>query len=213
MASCSHCAERCAQHLFDLAGDAAQLLDQRDRLRYVERAAQLAQLDRQQKQRGQLRGKGLGGSHANLRAGVRVDGAVGLARHHGVHHVADGHGLGAERDHLALRGQRIGGFAGLGDEQAQRIAVGDGIAIAVFAGVVHIDGQAGQPLDHIFAGQAGVPTGAAGGDVDALAAASSWSVIFISPRKTLPESSETRPSVVSGMARGCSHISLSMKCL
>ncbi len=45
------------------------------------------------------------------------------------------------------------------------------------------------------------------------AAASSSSLISISPRKTLPESSETRPSVVSVMARGCSQISLSMKCL
>ena len=75
-----------------------------------------------------------------------------------------------ERDHLALRGQRVGGFAGLRDEQAQRIGAGDGIAIAIFAGVVHIDGQARQALDHVFAGERGVPTGAAGGNVDACGA-------------------------------------------
>ncbi len=43
-----------------------------------------------------------------------------------------------------------------------------GIAIAVLAGVVHFDRNPGQPLDHEFAGQPGMPTGAAGGDVDLL---------------------------------------------
>ena len=89
----------------------------------VELAAQLAQLERQQKQRGELRGEGLGRGHADLRAGVGVDGAVRLARHHGAHHVADGHGLRAQRFHLALRGQGVGGLAGLGDQQAERVAV------------------------------------------------------------------------------------------
>ena len=46
-----------------------------------------------------------------------------------------------------------------------------------------------------------------------VALASSLSLNFISPRNTLPESSETLPSVVSVTARGCSQISLSMKCL
>ena len=58
-------------------------------------------------------------------------------------------------------------FAGLGDEQAEGIAVGNGIAIAIFAGVVDVDGHAGEALDHVFAGERGVPTGAAGGDIDA----------------------------------------------
>jgi hypothetical protein len=75
--------------------------------------------------------------------------------------------FGAEGDHLALGGKGVRGLAGLGDEQAKGVAIGDGIAIAVFARVIDIDGQAGQALDHVFAGQGGVPTGAAGGDVDA----------------------------------------------
>ncbi len=70
-------------------------------------------------------------------------------------------------DHLALGGKGVGGFAGLGDEQAECVAIGDGIAIAVFAGVVDIDGHAGEALDHVFAGEGGVPAGTAGGDVDA----------------------------------------------
>ncbi len=36
--------------------------------------------------------------------------------------------------------------------------------IAVFAGVLHVDGDAGKVFDHNFAGQAGVATGSAGGN-------------------------------------------------
>ena len=96
-----------------------------------------------------------------------VDGAVGFAGDHGADDVADGDGLRAEGDHFALGGEGVGGFAGLGDEQAEGVAVGDGIAVAIFAGVVDVDGQAGEALDHVLAGESGVPTGAAGGDVDA----------------------------------------------
>ena len=71
------------------------------------------------------------------------------------------------RDHLALGGERVGGFAGLRDEQAEGVAIGNGIAIAVFAGVVDVDGHAREALDHVFAGERGMPAGAAGGDVDA----------------------------------------------
>ncbi len=156
-----------AQDLFDLGGDFAQLFDESDGALGIDAAAELAQLERQQEECGELRGEGLGGGNADFRAGVGIDGAVSLARHHGVNHVADGHSLGAEGDHLALRGEGVGGFAGLGDEQAERVAVGDGVAIAVLAGIIDIDGQAGEALDHVFAGLRGVPTGAAGGDVDA----------------------------------------------
>ena len=45
--------------------------------------------------------------------------------------------------------------------------VGDGVAVAVFGGVVDVDGEAGEAFDHELAGEPGVPTGAAGGDGDA----------------------------------------------
>ena len=71
--------------------------------------------------------------------------------------VADGEGLGAFGDELVLRGDGVGGFAGLGDEEAEGGGVGDGVAVAVLAGVVDIDGEAGEALDHEFAGERGVP--------------------------------------------------------
>ena len=65
-------------------------------------------------------------------------------------------------DHLGLGGDGVCGFAGLGDEQAE--GAGDGVAVAVLGGVVDVDGETGEALDHELAGEAGVPGGAAGGD-------------------------------------------------
>ena len=52
------------------------------------------------------------------------------------------------------------------DEQADGLRVDDGVAVAELAGIVHLDGDAGEALDHELAGGGGVPAGAAGGDVD-----------------------------------------------
>ena len=75
--------------------------------------------------------------------------------------------LEPRRDELGLGGEGVGGFAGLGDEEADgRRGVGEGGAVAIFGGVVDVDAEAGEALDHEFAGEAGVPGGAAGGDGD-----------------------------------------------
>ena len=134
-------------------------------------SADLREMQREDEERGELGGEGLGGGDADLGAGVGVDGAVGLAGDSGADDVADGEGLGAFGDQLALGGEGVGGFAGLGDEQADGVGVGDGVAVAVLAGVVDLDGEAGEALDHELAGEAGVPAGAAGGDVDLAGAA------------------------------------------
>ena len=59
-----------AQDFFDLARNAAKLLDEGDRLRSIEMTAKLAKLEREDKQRGELGGEGLCGGDADLRAGV-----------------------------------------------------------------------------------------------------------------------------------------------
>ena len=121
----------------------------------------------EEEERCDLRGEGLGGGYADFGAGVGVDGAVGVAGDHSSDDVADGNRFGAEGDHFALRGQGVGGFAGLGDEQAEGVGVGDGAAVTVFAGVVDFYGNSCQALDHVLACGGGVPAGAAGGDIDA----------------------------------------------
>ena len=98
----------------------------------------------EEEERDELRGEGLGGGDADLRAGVGVDRSVGFASDHRADDVADGDGLRALGDHFALGRDGVGGLAGLGDEQAKRGGIGDGIAVAVFAGVVDLDRQRGR---------------------------------------------------------------------
>ena len=130
-----------------------------------QRAAHLAQVHRQQHQRRELAGKRLGRGHADFRPGVRQNRSGGLARDHRAVHVADGQRLRAFHLGFALRGQRVGGFAGLADADGQRLGVDDRIAIAELAAVIHFDRNSRQLLDHELAGLPGVPAGAAGHDL------------------------------------------------
>ena len=130
-------------------------------------AALLGEVEGEDEEGGELGGEGLGAGDADLGAGVGGDGALGGAGDGGSDDVADGERLGTFADELLLGGDGVGGFAGLGDEEAEVGGVGDGVAVAVLAGVVDVDGEAGEALDHELAGEAGVPGGAAGGDGDA----------------------------------------------
>ena len=123
-------------------------------------------MQREEEERGELGGEGLGAGDADLGAGVGGDGSLGLAGDGGADDVADGDGAGAEGVEFALGGDGICRLAGLGDEEADGGGVGDGRAVAELAGVVDLGAQAGEALDHELAGEAGVPTGAAGGDGD-----------------------------------------------
>src|SRR5271170_3047442 len=106
---------------------------------------------------GELGGEGLSGGDADLGAGVGGEGALGFAGDGGADDVADGEGFGSFGDEFGLRGEGVGGFAGLGDEKADGEGVGDGVAVAVLGGVVDVDGEAGKALDHELAGETSVP--------------------------------------------------------
>ncbi len=116
--------------------------------------------------RGELGGKSFGGSHADFGSGVGKQSADRLAGHHGTEHVADGERFRAFLLGLALRGQGIGGLAGLGDEHGQHVGGQHRVAIAELAAVIDFNGQARQFLDHELAGQGGVPACPAGHDLD-----------------------------------------------
>ena len=131
-------------------------------------SAHLRQIESEQVKRGELGGEGLGGGHADLRAGVGVDRARGLARDHGADHIADGESLRTFGFGFALGGDGVGGFAGLRDQHGERVGGDDGIAIAPFAGIIDFDRNARHALDHELAGLGGMPTGAASGNVDLL---------------------------------------------
>jgi len=113
-----------------------------------------------------LRCEGFGGSHADLRPGVRGNRAVSFARDHGTHDVADCQRGRALRFRFALSRQRVGGFAGLADAHGQRIRIDDRIAVAKFTSIVHFDWETSETLDHEFCGQTGVPARAASGQCE-----------------------------------------------
>ena len=69
---------------------------------------------------------------------------------------------------FAERRERVGGLAGLRDGQRHGVAVDRRVAIAEFAGVFDFHRQTGQFLEEVFADQARVITGAAGGHDDAI---------------------------------------------
>ena len=69
------------QDRLDDVGDVGQLGEQRRHAVVRQRALDLRELEREHGERGDLRGERLGRRDADLRTGVRVDDAVGLARH------------------------------------------------------------------------------------------------------------------------------------
>ena len=102
---------------------------------------------------------------------MRVDGAFGFPRRHAADDVADGQAARALFARFAKRGQRVGGFARLRDDDDERVAIDDEVAIAVLGAVVDFDRQAGEPLDEEFAHQRRVPRRAAGDERDLVDAA------------------------------------------
>ncbi len=130
------------------------------------RRLDLPQVHRQNEKRRQLAGERLGGSHADLRTGVRIERARGLARDHGAHHVADG-----QRFRTLGFASRCAASVSAVSPDCEITTVSvcgahDRIAIAEFAAVIHLHRDARQLLDHELAGQPGVPTGAAGDNLD-----------------------------------------------
>ena len=69
---------------------------------------------------------------------------------------------------FAQRRQRVGGFAGLRDDDRRACSADDRVAIAVLGAVVDLDRQAGELLDEELADEAGVPGRAAGQNRDPL---------------------------------------------
>ena len=164
-------------------------------------AAHLTRRSASRYKRDQLRRERLGRGDADLRAGVRVDRPVGLARGHAADDVADGDAAGALTLRLAQRGQRVGRLARLRDDDGERIRRDDRVPVAVLGAVIDLDRDPRELLDHELADQPRVPRRAAGEDRHALdGRRARASEIFISSRNTLPDSCETRPRIVSRAA-------------
>ena len=116
---------------------------------------------------------------------------------------------------LAQRGERVRRLARLRDHDGERAIADNRVAVAKLRAVVDLDRQPGQLLDHELADEPRVPA-----DVPH-ARITSWSTFFsvggveaeLVERDHAAVRARRRPTSVSLMARGCSKISLSMKCL
>jgi len=127
----------------------------------------LAGRDRKAGQHHELTGEGFGRGDADLGSRERLQHRLALARDRRGRHIDDGDRVHAFRLGVAQRRQRVGGLAGLRDEDGE-IAFAQGcLAVAELGGDIDFDRQAREALEPVFCDEAGVASGAAGGDVDA----------------------------------------------
>ena len=129
-------------------------------------AVGLAQVHRQDEQRGQLAGERLGGGHADLRPGVRDRWCPAASR---VIMEPTTLQMASVLEPFCLASRCAASVSAVSpDCEITTVSVSaadDGIAIAELAAVIHFHRNARQLLDHELAGQRGVPAGAAGDDL------------------------------------------------
>ena len=95
-----------------------------------------------------------------------VNRAFGLACHHAADDVTNRDGVCTPVSGLAERGQRVGRFTGLSDDNGQAPTVDDRVAIPEFRAIVDIDRKACELLEEKLSDEACVPRGATGHDRD-----------------------------------------------
>ena len=131
-------------------------------------AARLAGGDRERGQHHQLAGEGLGRGDADFGTGQRRQHGLAFARDRRGRHVDHGERMHALRLGVAQRRQRVGGLAGLRNEDREIALAQRRLAVAEFRGDIEFDRHARQPLEPVFGDIAGIARGAAGRDRDPL---------------------------------------------
>ena len=116
-----------------------------------------AQVEAEHHQGHDLGGKRLGGRHADLRARVQIDAAVRLPGDRAAHYVDDAHDARSRGARRAHRLERVRSLARLRDGDRQRPGQRELSAVAVLRGVLDLDGDSRELLDHLPPHQAGVP--------------------------------------------------------
>ncbi len=116
-----------------------------------------------------LSGECFGGGDADFGAYVQVCAAVGGTGDGGSDDVAD-----AIEESSLLLGQLdgrkgVGGFARLRDGDDDVVGMDDGVPVAEFGSVLHLNGYLAGLFDEVFADEGGMPGGAAGTDDDTAA--------------------------------------------
>ncbi len=130
------------------------------------RAADLREVHREDVLRHHLGRERLGRRHADLRTGVHVDHAVGLARERRADGVRHGEQAGTLATRVPGSLERVDRLAGLRDGERERVGPEDRIPVAELARDVDLDRQAGPVLDRVLRDETRVVRGAAGDDED-----------------------------------------------
>src|SRR5262249_15483623 len=154
------------QKLFHFDGQFREMPGVQLQLLFGKRSALLGQEEREDVSRDHLRSESLRRGDADLRPGVRVEGAVSFARHHRTLHIADRHAPAAFLFRLAQRGQRVGGLARLRNDHHQRGRRKDRVAVTELRSVINFDGDARQFFDQVLGHHRRVPGRATRRDLD-----------------------------------------------
>ena len=125
-------------------------------------------MDGQQRQNRERGDERLGRGHADFRAGVHVDAAVGFAGDGAADDVDDGQRAVAAALGFAQRGERVGGLAGLREDEQHGVPFERRVAVTEFVRELDLHRHLREFLDQVFADQRRVPARAAGGDDDAV---------------------------------------------
>ena len=160
-----------SQHVFHGGWQVAHLGQQLGFTLGRQVGAHLGQHDGEQEQSRQLSGEGLGGGHTDLGAGTRQEAQLAVADEGRFRHVADRQRVGhAVALGMLQRSQRVGRLARLRDGDDERLVLRDRVAVAVFAGDLHVGGDARDGFQPVLGHHAGVIAGAAGQNQDAAGA-------------------------------------------
>mmetsp|Transcript_19521 Transcript_19521/g.50400 ORF Transcript_19521/g.50400 Transcript_19521/m.50400 type:complete len:277 (+) Transcript_19521:410-1240(+) len=160
-----------ARHLVDLVAlreDVAHLLRQAEQLAHVlivpllrDLAAIPAELQREHREHGDLRRERLCRRDADLRAGMQVDAGVGLAGDGRADDVTDAEREKPLRPRILRRRERVRRLARLRDHEDHVLLHlaprKDRLAITKLGRILHLDVDARELLDEVFAHERGVP--------------------------------------------------------
>ena len=116
----------------------------------------------QQLHRDELRRKGLGCSHPDLRTSSRVQHGVGLPCHRRVHHIGHRDESGALSVRVPDRSKGVESFARLGDADDERLSIEHRVAVAELRRNIDLHWKPCPPFDGVFGHHRRVVRGPAG---------------------------------------------------
>ncbi len=143
--------------MLELYRQLRELLCVKPRFVFGQRATQLAQVQPEQIKRDHLSRKRFRRGNADLRSCVSENRSIGFTNDHRTLNVTDCEHLRAELFCFAQRCNRVSRFSRLRDDEQKGVVVHHRIAIAKLGRVIDVYRNPRELLDHVFAGESGMP--------------------------------------------------------